>query len=648
MDNKSYVEFILGALQAQLSDCAFEYPSIAFEFRRDLSRLRSAIDCHGIRFALDIMPQFRKHFDQCLDTGRLVPSNLCHFGTSKKGGPIPKLLRGLVLRVFDSYGNIRNDPDINAIRDIRQILGSVRKLRIASPPEAQHAAVDEYVRIESAIVPSTLDWENEDDFTDERIARLSLEDRRLNVHRGELDLSSHDAPATLSASVLHHYQLCADIVCSTLGVYQPLEWQFRQGPGAVADQPYGEYRYSFKHWSDRLETVFPYDQFATANWSILADELAVDDIAHEERPAKLCCVPKTLTKPRLIASEPVSHQWAQQSIREFMYSRASRTWVGDFVSYKDQTLNGRLALKASMDRHCATIDLSSASDRLSCWVVERLFRRSPHLLRAMRASRSVYLRQDIDRKSPKLIRLRKYASMGNATTFPVQSMSFLILALGATLLVRNKRASIKNMQRYGKDVVRVFGDDIIVPNDVFGLLTEHLEAFGLKVNTAKTFSGMTFRESCGVDAFAGHDVTSVSILDLPEEHRPGSIVSSVQVHHNLLERGLFRTAEWLRRTVESPNLAIPVVKHGSGLFGWSDADPTVSPYPCRTRWNTSTHVLERRCLMLVAKADRRQPNCSAGLLQYFTEAVQQVTSSVSTLGWLGRRPKSHLRLRWVG
>jgi hypothetical protein len=380
---------------------------------------------------------------------------------------------------------------------------------------------------------------------------------------------------------------------------------------------------------------------------MLADLRPIRELSREERPAKLISVPKTLTKPRLIAAEPVAHQWAQQNVRDFMYTRVKRSWLNGFISFEDQTLNGSLALRASIDRSCATLDLSSASDRLSCWLVERLFRRSPSLLLAMQASRSAYIRQGIAGTSPKLHRLRKYSSMGNATTFPVQSIAFLILAIGATLLKRGVRPSIKTIRKFGEGQVRVFGDDIIVPTDVAGLLSEHIEAFGLKVNLAKTFADGNFRESCGVDAFAGYDVTSVNILDVPSKHRPGSVVSSVQVHHNLLERGLMATAAWLATTTERLGFLIPTVKHGSGLFGWSDLDPTISPRTFNTRWNTSTQLLERRCHALVVKADRRQPDCSGGLLQFFTEAAAEVTSSISTIGCLERRPRSHLRLRWV-
>jgi hypothetical protein len=55
----------------------------------------------------------------------------------------------------------------------------------------------------------------------------------------------------------------------------------------------------------------------------------------------------------------------------------------------------------------------------------------------------------------------------------------------------------------------VFGDDILVPTAIAPSVMEDLETFGLRVNRLKTFVHGHFRESCGVDAFNGINVTPV-------------------------------------------------------------------------------------------------------------------------------------------
>ena len=108
-DQKSYEEFVLGLLRALLTDCSLAYPELTKEFDRDFSRISSAIEQHGLWFALEIMPSFRKHFDECLSKERLIPSRFLHFGVDKTGGVIPRLFRGLILRVFDRSGALRHD-----------------------------------------------------------------------------------------------------------------------------------------------------------------------------------------------------------------------------------------------------------------------------------------------------------------------------------------------------------------------------------------------------------------------------------------------------------------------------------------------------------------------------------------------------------
>jgi len=456
-------------------------------------------------------------------------------------------------------------------------------------------------------------------------------------------------PASLRR-LLDTAQRVADLLTGTLGVFNPGQYAFKHGPGSVADQSFGSYKYDFQRWSDRLESQFPYADFAVANFGNVDTEM-VEDIrsrgfAHEP-PARLCAVPKTIKAPRLIACEPVGLQWCQQAVRDFLYERVRGTSISHFIDFRRQDKNGALALSASRDQKLATIDLSSASDRITCWHVERLFRRSPSLLQALQASRSVWLEQGICKKSPRYHYLRKFSTMGNATTFPVQSLFFLSLALASVLVTRGKSASFKTLKELGSRQVRVFGDDIIVPTDCSETLVGLLEALSLKVNTSKTFLKGNFRESCGVDAFCGHNVTSVSVLEMPRRASPSSIVSAVDTCNNLLDAGYYAMSEYIRKTASFAAFnKIREVKHGSGAFGWQVLG-VPSRGSMKTRVNVHLQKLEVKCLQLVVDGTRRPAEGPPGLLQFFTEAAKKVTSAKSTLGYLDRRPKSRLTLRWA-
>lgn len=652
---KSYEEFVLGTYEALLVDCASYYPALTREFARDYSRVRSAVDCQGIQFVLDILPAFRKHFDICLSKGRLTKSGLAQLRPYRRRGVIPRLFRGLLLRVFDDNGALRCDPDKEAIRLLRQLFGIAKRIEIASSRRDTARAARDFFRIDREVKSGDLRWDNHFDFDAEGAAELSFTDAQQNSlsteSQLEFNLETDPKPLPLDyPEILASIQRNADLITAYLGYFNPLEWKPRHGPGAVSDRRWGAYKYAFPSWSDKLEHVFPYADLAHANYAMAAQDSLVSPLTpsfrNEER-SKLIAVPKTLSTPRLIASEPTSNQWCQQVVKDFLYERSSKTYISRFISFKDQTLNGKLALRASQDQSHATIDLSSASDRVSCWHVERLFRRSPSLLQALQSCRTGWIEQRLCRDVPTFQRVRKYSTMGNATIFPVQSLFFLAVALGVVCHIRRIRATPRSLRHLGSMEVRVFGDDIIVPIDCAEVVVDVLTSLGLRVNPNKTFLTGRFKESCGVDAYDGHNVTSVSILKRPVRTSPGSLVSSVDVHHNLCSAGLVATAAYIRKVAaRTVSNQIPFVKHGSGLFGWSDLFGTEDTHT-KVRYNRDLMRAEVRCLRPKVSEQRSTAVESAGLLQFFTEAAKEVTTSTSSIGWLLQRPKAGLGLGWV-
>jgi len=535
---------------------------------------------------------------------------------------------------------------------LRQLLGVVRKLNVACSASANGKTVHEFVRLDSSIRLPDLNWADFRTFDEYSATTLSFMDLEAVEARESMPLFGDMLNYAGSHSeLLKNVQLTADILTAALGLFNPETQRFRHGPGAVSDQSFGAYKYDFKAWPERLEAAFPYAEFAVANYDHIGEH-PIESLWRpdflQDVPARLCAVPKTISKPRLIACEPTCLQWCQQSIRDFLYDRVRSTYISKFVHFGRQELNGDLALRASIDGSHATIDLSEASDRISCWHVERLFRQSPTLLRALQATRSVWLKQDICDYSPSYINLRKYSTMGNATTFPVQTIFFLVLAIASLLTARGVKPSIENIKHLGDGQVRVFGDDIIIHRDGSDVLLGLLTALQLKVNKLKTFTGETFRESCGVDAFMGVNVTTVNVLEVPVRANPGTIVSTVAVHHNLWEKGYFATASYLQKTVtERVSKEIRTVEHGTGIFGWSDLASSDPQTRFKRRWNEDLQISEVKCLHPKVVNTRLEPETNAGLLQFFTEVGEVPTAAVSSIGRAVRRPKTSLSLRWV-
>jgi hypothetical protein len=268
------------------------------------------------------------------------------------------------------------------------------------------------------------------------------------------------------------------------------------GPGAVYDRQPNKGKWS--KWFTTIENCYPYAQYCylsnPEHW--MQNPLGPDEI-DDCIVARLSLVPKDARGPRLICVHPSESVWIQEGLRDRLESAILRrrpsgwAWPLGQIHFDDQTVNGEAALKASLDRRHATLDLKEASDRLSVSLVRFLFGSHYRWFDSCRAQKVCVPLLS------KVVDVGCYAPMGNATTFPVQSLVFWAVCVATLETV------------HSTDRVLVFGDDIVVPSAYFSLITEALEAFGLVVNHSKSFYKGAFRESCGVDAYNGVDVTPV-------------------------------------------------------------------------------------------------------------------------------------------
>lgn len=215
--------------------------------------------------------------------------------------------------------------------------------------------------------------------------------------------------------------------------------------------------------------------------------------------SKLTTVPKKDTIDRVICIEPLLNMFYQQAVRGFL-ERRLRTVGIDFA--KQQTIQRQLAKRGSIDGSLVTIDLSSASDTISLNFCKNFIPEA--LLYELE-----YCRTKFTMIGDEKVELNMISSMGNATTFPLQTMIFLSLVVGVMRACGSEPIFRGNNRNIG-----VFGDDIILPRAYALLLCELLEKCGFRVNTHKSFIVGRFRESCGGDYFAGMAVTPVRIKNL--------------------------------------------------------------------------------------------------------------------------------------
>ena len=624
----------LAPFAAVFEDAAAWAPDLRPSLSRDYLRLCSIVTTRGMPFVYLDMPEAGKIFDLSLSRGRFdracLPST---FGKVTKDDH-KYFLKCLFEKVFTSEGTLREQVDENAIFFLRQVLYFGKKVDVPCPEEATRRAVDEFIRIESRMRIPTCSWDL--DTLECRTQTVSF----LDGYISKPDLVSHrdSVPRPLLVTL----QTVSDIVTSTMPEF---DWRTivpGHGPGAVSDVKTGTDKYQFKFWPRKLGLIFPAEYFAQHREDL---HPGGSPLVNNESFAKLAAVPKTYKGPRLITVEPVAHQYVQQGMLRWLRKNFPRP-LRYCVDFRNQNLSATAALQSSLDGKSATIDLSSASDRLSCWVIERMFRKNPSLLSALHACRTRAVKitgyDDL-----KFVQMRKYAGQGNATTFPVQSIAYSIIAIACIAFEQSTKLSNSNIANLAKQI-RVFGDDIIMPSFAVRSLMLLLSHLGLKVNMAKSHIEGKFRESCGTDAYNGVDVTPVYIRSFTLGKRLSDLVSWIDVSNNAYRSGLWALADWMVGQIPARHLnLIPISKGQLGcLTLHANQDCLVSS---STRYNIHLCRDEILALQVTGKAVRQRRGENEGLLQYFLEAPSPDSSGVLpdwAAGYLVRN-RVLVRARWV-
>lgn len=606
---KRYVEELVSLYKALLLDAVYAFPALEAEFERDLVRLTHLSNCRGLPFFMVDLPALGKHLDRCLSNGKYIPSGLPASQPVGGGVGIPKLFRGLYLLLFDECGNLKEHVDVEALVFLRQFLYCAKKASIQCSDHARLREIQDFVDTDSSLPRPVEAW------TAPTMSALQVAHTGFAACESALHVLSDRVSRPVATRMLRYLDLIAGVISTTLGPFDWSEWRFRHGPGAVSDvfpvigRKPDKNRYLLRNWSERLETAFPVADVAHSNYVAWADETRLDVRGSIEPSSRLIAVAKTLTKPRLIASEPSEHMWCQQNVRDYMYSRCASTWIGSFVTFRSQEANQAMALQGSRDGSFATIDLSAASDRVSCQVVGNLFRRNLSLLQALASTRT----QSCIVSDELTIEVRKYSTMGNATTFPVQTLIFLTVALSCLAERDGLRMITPHTLSKYSGLVSIFGDDIIVPEAVAHHVVDLLEALGFKVNTAKSYLTGPFKESCGVDAFRGHDVTP-AYWQGPCDRTPESIASCVEVANNFYKKFMVNASAFIERGCR---VRVPYRHVGAGGFGY---DCFLKP-PIRfpSRWNKGLQRTECRVPILKSTCELHDRNRETSLLQFFTE-----------------------------
>lgn len=631
--SKRYVRELSLLYENIFRDALVEFPALESEFKKDLARITRLATSRGVRLFLVDLPNLGKHLDRCLSKGQYSLPGLPLSGRASGTQQIPKFLRGLLLLIFDKSGRLKEDYNVAAILFARQLLYCCAKTALDCSDVEKREEIRAFLRTDLTLPlpsrfwgstnPSAVEWQTVSSGFRSEGYYYSRADE-FGVHYGH------------RSDLFENLEKISRFLTSTLGPYDPSKWKFRHGPGAVSDAIGPTNKCSWVTWTDRLESAFPladYGYHSYASWAADSHE-----IQGEEPSSRLVTVPKTITKPRLIACEPREHQWCQQNIWHYFRSRTEKTWISRFIRYDDQTLNQDLCRKGSRDGSLATVDLSAASDRVTCLFVECVFGSNRPLLHALQATRTRYVSQKLYPEFAEKTELRKFSTMGNACTFPVESFGFLVVALAATLSSRGQEATPKNIKSLEGEVA-VFGDDLIVPVEARATLCSLLEVLNFKVNLHKSYWEGNFRESCGVDSFNGVSLTPVYWKDL-HRHEPASTARTYAVANAFYLKGYWHTAERVALALKGYK---PLIAVDSGVLGLKTfVRPTLCDY--KSRWNRDLQRWEALMPVIFSRAKKLPIKDDSALLQFFTAESHPFV--LRTTGVI-QRPQLIQKLRWI-
>lgn len=266
------------------------------------------------------------------------------------------------------------------------------------------------------------------------------------------------------------------------------------GPGSVAD---------LKGRMPQLEKAasLVYDEATVSKlcefWDCSVDELIIGKPGKASTVNKIIFRPKNALKHRIISAEPLWLSWLQQAIKRPLYDYVE-SHPKMFTWFSDQAESRELAMRGSVDGSYATFDFSNASDAITVELVTSVFART-YILDALLLTRS----RDARMPDGRLVHLNKFAPMGSATCFV--TMDIIVLAI-CELAIRH---ALGRPGRRGDYVV--YGDDAIIRAEAAGDFAQLSKSLGMTVNADKSYwrtdTPHFYRESCGIEAYDGVDIT---------------------------------------------------------------------------------------------------------------------------------------------
>lgn len=474
-------------------DCPRLLSESSTAFARDVDTLVRRLSAEGESFITKTLPTFGKSIDLALQGHMPL---VCTSFKKRGKSALPAFLQALLRRVFLDDGWVREQPCILSIRLLRQICFWCKKIEKGYSDESLRKALADFIAVDRALPAGP--------------HHLMGASRLLAVSRAIVEWCLRD-------------------------IGDPSQARPGHGPGSVASGVGVVLKRKLRTRYIELERVFrPLQWFFSLRDAAESPQRIYERVVKQYGLSRVAFVEKDSFGPRTISLEPEEYMWVQQGMKTLLYDYLQSTSpTRGHVNFDDQSINRELA--KDWIRY-DTLDMSKASDRnslaLFCWLFSgtRIY---PWLL-ASRTPGTVL-------PDGRVLLYRKFAPMGSAVCFPVQALTYYALACAALHL-----AGMPLVLAYRS--VYVYGDDLVVPHGYYPVLNEAFESVGLKFNTDKCCIHGKFRESCGLDAFDGQDVTPVRIRKNLIKRRT-DVVRLVEHTHSLANAHYWSAADALRKAI---------------------------------------------------------------------------------------------------
>lgn len=424
---------------------------------------------------------------------------------------------------------------------------------------------------------------------------------RLTLHKIDLTQECLDAYMAVEDSISDYLprHLVSDlnkIIRRWLTSFDPTRLHFKHGPGGVAGHGRTSLQSKYKDLTYDARTSYV---FGEPHWCQSPIRSSLDRIS------STIFVPKSYKTFRTISMEPSTLQYLQQGVwSEIDRVVGSSGYLRNRIGFHEQERNQRLARDGSISRNYATIDLSAASDSVSYKLVKRLFRKTallPYLI-ATRSDRTLL-------PDGRLIDLKKFAPMGSALCFPVETIVFAAICQYVT-------------REHGvTGDYSVFGDDIIVPTQCVEDVILILETLGFSVNRSKSFyhRDCWFRESCGAEYCDGFDVTPMRVSrKYKSEDKLLHLVGLIQLANNAYDRGFVNLRHFFIRKLRKSRYKM--------LFAPTELKgESYTNFHLKSRWNSDLQRNEFKATGFKVKPPKKQDESIR--LRHWYESTHQRTDA---------------------